>query len=107
MNAVDRIARVTGLTLACLLAVPPAHASPFAQSNLVSSVPGLAQVTDADLRNPWGMSFSPTSPFWISNQGSGTSTLYRVTNGVAVKQALTVAIPPTALPAQGPTGQVF
>src|SRR5215467_2402080 len=35
-----------------------------------------ANTQDANLINPWGMSFGPTSPFWISNQGTGTSTLY-------------------------------
>ncbi len=60
----------------------PAVATPYAQTNLVSDVAGLAQVIDPSLRNPWGMSFSATSPFWVSDQGTNTSTLYRVTNGV-------------------------
>ena len=105
MNALHRLTGSIGLTMACLLST--AHASPFAQSNLVSSVPGLAQITDTDLKNPWGMSFSPTGPFWISDQGTNVSTLYRVTNGIVVKQALTVTIPTTATGPQGPTGQVF
>ena len=32
-----------------------------------------AAFVDPNLINPWGMSFSPTGPFWVSNQGSGTS----------------------------------
>jgi len=75
----------------------------FYQTNLVSDVPGLANQTDANLRNPWGVAFSPTSPFWISNQGSGTSTLY---DGAGNKIPLTVAIPGSN-PPSGPTGQVF
>src|SRR3982751_741587 len=69
----------------------------FLQTNLVSSVPGLAPVTDTNLRNPWGMSFSATSPFWVSNQASNTSTLYAA-NGAA--NTLVVSVP------GGPTGQV-
>ena len=107
MNAFHRLTAAVVLTATGLLATPLVHASPFAQSNLVSDVPGLAQITDPGLKNPWGMSFSPTSPFWISNQGTNTSTLYRVTNGIVVKQALTVTTPTTATGPQGPTGQVF
>jgi uncharacterized protein (TIGR03118 family) len=76
----------------------------FTQTNLVSDVPGDARNTDADLKNPWGVSFSPTSPFWISNQGSGTSTLY---DGAGNKLPLTVPIPAGTPPVTGPTGQVF
>jgi len=76
----------------------------YSQTNLVSDVPGLAVTTDANLKNPWGMSFNATSPFWVSNQLTGTSTLY---NGAGVKQALTVTIPPGGGPPSGPTGQVF
>jgi uncharacterized protein (TIGR03118 family) len=52
----------------------------FQQTNLVSDLAnppgGAPEITDANLRNPWGISFSATSPFWIANQASGTSTLY-------------------------------
>jgi uncharacterized protein (TIGR03118 family) len=77
--------------------------SPFAQTNLVSNVPGLAANLDPDLRNPWGVSHSATSPFWISNQVSNNSVLY---NSSIVKQGLIVSVPPTAPPPTGPTGQV-
>jgi uncharacterized protein (TIGR03118 family) len=70
----------------------------FFQTNLASDIPGLAANTDPNLKNPWGMSFSATSPFWVSNQGSNNATLY---NGTGSPQALVVS----ALPA--PTGQVF
>jgi uncharacterized protein (TIGR03118 family) len=93
---------------ACIvaLAVAPTclHADSFAQINLVSNVPGLAAVTDPNLVNPWGVSFSATSPFWVSNQGSGTATLY---NGLGTPNAIVVSIPAGANPPSGPTGQVF
>ena len=80
--------------------------NPYLQTNLVSDVPGLAQITDSSLVNPWGVSFSPTSPFWVSNQGTNTSTLYSVTPTGISKLGLTVDIPKTASGPQGPTGQV-
>lgn len=76
------------------------------QTNLVSDLPGLAALTDPALKNPWGMSFSAASPFWISDQGTNLSTLYRITAGVVTKVGLEVAIPTTSAGPQGPTGQV-
>ena len=38
-----------------------------------------AQQTDPNLINPWGFSFSTGSPLWVSNQGSGTATVYKLT----------------------------
>jgi uncharacterized protein (TIGR03118 family) len=73
-------------------------ATAFFQTNLASDIPGLAANMDPNLKNPWGMSFSATSPFWVSNQGSNNATLY---NGAGAAQALIVSTP------FGPTGQVF
>ena len=82
------------------------------QTNLVSDITGLATITDSELVNPWGVSHSPTSPVWVSNQGKNTSTLYAVTDKtMVVKVPINppsgfVAIPTTAAGPQGPTGQV-
>src|SRR5262249_44525446 len=56
----------------------------FVQTNLVSDLGGVAKITDPALKNPWGLSHSPTSPFWTSNQGTSTATLYAVTNKTTV-----------------------
>jgi uncharacterized protein (TIGR03118 family) len=89
----------------------PASAG-YIQTNLVSNIPGLAAITDPLLVNPWGISRSPTSPFWTSNQVTNTATLYAVTGSTNVSQVLAVnangfvGIPITASGPQGPTGQV-
>ena len=44
--------------------------------NLVSDLPGIADHQDANLVNPWGNGFAAAGPFWIGNNGTGTSTLY-------------------------------
>jgi len=77
-------------------------ASAFTQTNLVSDINGLALTTDPNLVDPWGMSFSATSPIWVSDRGTGLSTLY---SGAGAIVPLVVTIPPGAPP--GPTGQVF
>jgi uncharacterized protein (TIGR03118 family) len=79
------------------------------QTNLVSDLPGVAQNLDPQLVNPWGITHSSGSPFWVSDNGAGVSTLYK-TDGT--KQALVVNIPgcPPADPlgTDGkPTGAVF
>src|SRR5205085_11807881 len=45
--------------------------------NLLSDIPGLAPVLDPLLVNPWGISMSSSSPFWVANNGTGTSQLIR------------------------------
>jgi uncharacterized protein (TIGR03118 family) len=84
----------------------------FIQTNLVSDIPGLATITDPELVNPWGVSHSTTSPFWVSNQVTNTATLYAVTDQTTVTKTNInpptgfVQIPTTAAGPQGPTGQV-
>ncbi|HEY2750060.1 TIGR03118 family protein [Phenylobacterium sp.] len=89
----------TAAALSLSLAVVSARAAEFSVTNLVSdgSVPAV-NPPDANLINPWGVSFSPTSPFWVSDNGTDVATLY---NGAGVKQGLTVSVP------SAPTGQVF
>jgi uncharacterized protein (TIGR03118 family) len=95
---------------AAALSAVPAHAtgSTFTQTSLVSNMPGLASTTDPAMVNAWGISHSATSPFWVSDNGTGVTTLY---NGAGNKVPLTVTIPlPKGSPAgtmATPTGQVF
>jgi uncharacterized protein (TIGR03118 family) len=63
----------------------------YTQTNLVSNTSGVAPVTDPQLVNPWGLSRSSSSPWWISDNGTGLSTLY---TGPGAKQSLIVTIPP-------------
>jgi uncharacterized protein (TIGR03118 family) len=91
-------------TIALAFAPTFIHADSFAQYNLVSDVPNLANNTDPNLKNPWGVAFSATSPFWTSDQATGLATLY---NAAGVPQGLVVTIPGSAAPPTGPTGMVF
>jgi len=86
---------------------PMAAATGFSQTNLVTDDPAAnpAQTTDPNLKNAWGISSSGTSPFWVSDNGSGVSTLYRVdpATNATTKVGLTVSIPGDG----SVTGQVF
>lgn len=77
----------------------------FHQTNLVSNIPGVAHITDPNLKNPWGLSSSSASPIWVSDNNAGVTTLY---NGAGAKVPLTVTIPaPGGGPGGTPTGTVF
>jgi len=89
---------------ALIAAIPASAASYFQQENLVSDVPGLAAFTDPNLKNPWGIALSATGPFWVSNQVTGTATVY---NGAGQPQPLIVTVPGASMGPRGPTGQVF
>jgi len=65
---------------------------------LVSNEPGKAPVTDPKLVNAWGIAASPTSPWWVADNGTGFSTLY---TGAGAKVALEVVVP------GAPTGMVW
>src|SRR5437016_7471561 len=80
--------------------------TPYLQHNLVSDISGLADWTDPNLLNPWGIGFSATSPFWLSENHSGLSTLY---DSSGTPQTLIVNIPPPTggAPPAAPTGIVF
>jgi uncharacterized protein (TIGR03118 family) len=101
-------AQLAGMVAAMVLASPGmfgAAANVYIQRNLVADIAGQAEVTDPNLVNPWGVAFSGTGAFWVSNQGKGNSTLY---NGSGTITPLVVPVPAASSTAQGtPTGQVF
>ena len=98
---------VGALSVALVAPAGPVDASThstYRQHNLVSDVPGRAQQTDPNLVNAWGASFSPTSPLWVSDNGTDVATLYAggIHGGPQTINPLVVNIPGGA-----PTGQVF
>ena len=80
-------------------------AGKFTQTNLVADTAGAAAVTDPNLVNPWGISFSPNGPFWVNDNGTGKATVY---TGAGATQGLVVNIPAAGGGANGPvSGQVY
>jgi uncharacterized protein (TIGR03118 family) len=78
----------------------------YQQRNLVSDVAGGAVHTDPKLINPWGISFFPGLPFWISDNNSGFSTVYDA-NGVTQLAPVLVPAPPADRSPSTPTGTVI
>jgi len=94
-----------------LLQLLPAAAAPqsggfYQRTNLVSDIAGVARFTDANLVNPWGLSHSPTSPWWVSDNGTGLATIYKG-NGVSVPPAVIIPLPAGVKGTAAPTGNIF
>ena len=95
-----------------LAAVPAVHAQNYNQVNLVanaastSTIKGDTVVVDPNLVDPWGLSRSATSPWWIADTFSGKSTLY---DGAGAITPLVVTVPKGAkssFAAGTPTGVI-
>jgi uncharacterized protein (TIGR03118 family) len=97
------LALVIGATSQSAMAQNAQH---YTQTNLVSNRASLAPTVDSNLVNPWGLSRSSRSPWWVSDNGTGLATLY---NGTGVVQSLVVTIPPGSTDSKmgTPTGTVF
>ena len=85
-----------------------AYAQHYTQVNLVANTSGVAPVTDPNLVNPWGVSRTSSSPWWISDNSTGLSTLY---NGAGAINPLVVTIPKAdpnskTFPTGTPTGTI-
>ncbi len=98
------------LALALLIAASPAAAGGkgkrpggtfFTVTNLVSNQSGVAANTDPNLVNPWGLAqASSSSPLWVSDNGTGLSTVYQQGTGMIMSTVVTI-------PNGSPTGTVF
>jgi uncharacterized protein (TIGR03118 family) len=103
-NSLVRLA-VLSLVAITLLSLP-ATAQLFTVTNLTSDIASVGtQPADPDLVNPWGIVASSSSPWWVSDNGTGKLTLY---DGTGAKQGLIVNVPQwDQSPGGNPTGQIF
>jgi len=88
--------------LTLLLVVTPSlmGGTLYIQTNIVSNSSATpASFTDSNLINPWGNVSNGGSPFWVSDQGTGLSTLYSTPPGSPLGLVVTI-------PGGSPTGIV-
>src|SRR3981189_2396408 len=96
LRTISRTCTMCTLTIGAVFAFSALGlAQAYKQTNLDSDIQGLAQnppngQPDVQLVNPWGLIASPTSPWWLSDNNAGVSTL---DDGQGVKQGLVVNIP--------------
>src|SRR5215470_7925319 len=99
--------RKIGLLLgAAMFTIAPARADTYSWTNFQSDIPGVAQHVDSNLVNPWGMAASGNGIIWVSDNGTGVSTLY---NQDGTARSLVVETPTAARKrvVGNPTGVVF
>jgi len=89
-----------------MLKIVPNLPITYRQYNLISDIPGVAEHTDPNLVNPWGMAYGPDTPFWIADNHTGVSTVYDG-NGFETRTAVTIPTAPGGTPPASPTGIVF
>ena len=84
---------------AVVLAALPAAATSasdnvYTVTNLVSDVSGVAPNTDSNLVNAWGLTSTPGSPWWVADNETNVSTIYRA-SGATARAAVPVLSAPT------------
>ena len=93
------LAVVFGVAVVAVSPLTAAERNAYTVTPLVSDQPGVAPNTDPNLVNAWGLTSSPTSPWWVSDNETDVSTLYRGLDGMP--QPLVVSVE------GAPTGVVF
>jgi uncharacterized protein (TIGR03118 family) len=107
MNHTSRRISLTAALLGLTLVLASGSAlAQYKLTKLVTNLPkGAKHTNDTQLINPWGLAYGPGAPFWLSDQGTGLSTLY---DGTGLKQSLVVTIPTASGTGVGsPTGIVY
>jgi uncharacterized protein (TIGR03118 family) len=82
----------------------------YAQRNLVSDIPGMAELLDPVVKNPWGIAFGPVAtptPLWVNNQFSPDPTKAITLYRGATSAADPVLKVPLEIGASSPFGMVF
>jgi uncharacterized protein (TIGR03118 family) len=93
------LALVLGVAIVAVAPLQAAERNAYSVVPLVSDQPGVAPNTDPNLVNAWGLTSGPTTPWWVADNGTDKSTLYRGSDGLP--QALVVDVH------NAPTGTVF
>jgi uncharacterized protein (TIGR03118 family) len=107
MNCVIKVFKAFVIMGLLVSLFPSLSFAQYVRTELVSNQEGVAPNTDRHLVNAWGLTQLDTSPFWVSDNGTGFSTLY---TGTGQQKPLFVSIPPAPNSAEGtpgmPTGTV-
>src|SRR5919201_5057380 len=89
-TALLALALMLGAALVAVSPLTAAERNSYTVTPLVSDQAGVAPNTDADLKNAWGLTSSPTSPWWVADNATDKSTLYRGSDGT--KQGIVVSV---------------
>ena len=112
MSRYSRVARSVAAACALVSISFSALSQNYVQTNLVSDIAqpananGTAVAVDPNLKNGWGLARGASSPWWVNNAGTGTSTLY-TGGGAIAKLVVTVPNAQGVAGPSAPTGMIF
>ena len=105
LRALSIALAVTAVSAAAAAEDPNDHRSAYLQTNLISSQPGIAPNTNADLQNAWGIAFPPGGPFWVNSNNTGLSFLVDGTGApIAALPQVTIPLPTPTRGDNNPNG---
>src|SRR5262245_11593040 len=84
----------------------PPPSSPYTLTDLVGDTNGTGAQVDPHLVNPWGLVAGPSTPWWVADNATGSSTLYSGT-GAVLPLVVTVPGAPTGIVFNGGSGFVI
>jgi uncharacterized protein (TIGR03118 family) len=98
-----------GMVVVLGIVAPAQAGSTYSVTNLITNNQAVnpAQITDPNLVNPWGTSFGPTTPLWVSNEGTGVASLYSITTSDQVSIVTNPTLFPVMIQGGEVTGQAF
>lgn len=104
-----RALRRSSAVLALSMLPSLAYGQHYHQTDLVSNVAAPPVVNDANVRNAWGLVHGAATPWWISNNTTGTSTLINASTAPVTLPPLVVTVPaaPGSSALGTPTGIAF
>src|SRR5438034_3181039 len=97
------LAFVLGVAIVAVSPLRAAERTAYTMVPLVSDQLGVAPNTDPNLVNAWGLTSSPTSPWWVADNGTDKSTLYRGSDGLLFPPGAPLVVNVH----NAPTGTVF
>src|SRR5437660_4968811 len=111
MNATLVSFRAALLTAATLCVSAAFARASFDWENLEGDIPGVAEITDSNVINPWGITLSPSGTIFVADNGAGVATAYFQNGSPApnFSNPLVITIPSSATNSDGanPTGTVW
>src|SRR6266496_1073985 len=96
MLTIAGLLAVTGAVAAVPAGARATSANAYIVHNLVSDQAGVADRTDPNLVNAWGLTSLPASPWWVADNGTDVSTLYQA-DGTKVSLVVKVPNAPTEI----------
>src|SRR5947207_6778750 len=103
--------KTVSLVAASIFALAVTARANFDWENLEGDIPGVAEITDSNVINPWGIAVSSSGTLFVADNGAGVATAYfqNGTPAPSFSNPLVITIHPSASNVDGanPTGTVW